>query len=637
MANLQVSELNVPGVIKKLKSSEWLSPLFQRDFVWGNAAVVSLVNSIIDARPIGMITLWEQEGQSALPLEPISIPDHDSSGKSKPRYFGSPKPEDRPGRYYAILDGRQRSTALALAFGGLRANSGLFRNSGRYYLDVAARESTERVKFFSEKDVVKRKLNQLNVAVSQGLFPLEVSDPDQVFDQWMNYLQYLRDPGFYPDGQLPEPTELERRNRTLKSAFDGIIKTKIALYVVPQTYDLAEICDIFETLNTTGTKVSTVDLIHSNIYSDTASDRSGPVLIREKIDELGDLEGAVGWASSRERPELIAQFAASAYVALDTKPPTRPINTGKEHRITSVKSQDLLAISARHWRSFFEESSKVAGFLGACQLAVAGGHFPMSACPYPASVAIYFALRWFHEFDRSEEVDWTTDHLDQLFRAFFWRNTFRTRYDQGFLTQIGTDIREMKSFLSGVKESPNSDLWRGKANAWLNDYMGLPLEREVIFDIVSDGSESGALKKAPLLLISARASVDLFDSSVSIKHGSGNMQLHHIYPKDWCANNVAGTAKNYLDPEIADRDYINSAANLMPMSRNSNLAWRKKAPAQFIDEQQIGYDAQAHLWNSYFIDRTAFELLALPAADPGAFWRQRANLITEEIYLKMAV
>lgn len=59
MANLEVSEVNVPKLIKRLKTSEWLSPLFQRDFVWSNAAVVALVNSIIDARPVGMITLWQ--------------------------------------------------------------------------------------------------------------------------------------------------------------------------------------------------------------------------------------------------------------------------------------------------------------------------------------------------------------------------------------------------------------------------------------------------------------------------------------------------------------------------------------------------------------------------------------------------
>ncbi|MCO4317320.1 DUF262 domain-containing protein [Phyllobacterium sp. 21LDTY02-6] len=636
MSNLQVSEINVPGVIKKLKSSEWLSPLFQRDFVWSNASVVSLVNSIIDARPVGMITLWEQEGTSALPLEPISIADAQAvSGKSVEKYFGDP--QARPGRYYAILDGRQRSTALALAFGGLRASSGKFRNSGRYFLDVTATENTERVKFISEKDVTRRQLNILKIAVSNGLFPLEVEDPDAIFDQWMSYLQHIRNPDYYSNGVLPEEVELQRRNRILQSAFNGIIKTKIALYTVPPTYDLAEICDIFETLNTTGTKVSTVDLIHSNIYSDTVNDSVGPILIRDSIDELGELDGAIGWASSKERPELIAQFAAAMHVALDSKPETRPIGT-KEYRISSIKSQDLLALPAKHWRKVFDESSKFAGFMGAFQLAVAGGHFTMAQCPYPAVASIYVALRWFYEFDRGTDVEWNpTTHLDPIFRAFFWRNALATRYDQGFLTQIGTDIRSLKTFLSGVRIGDNYDAWKASANAWLDENVAKSLDRESLFEIVTDGSEAGALKRASVLLLYSRAGLDAIDGATPIQHGSGQLQLHHIYPKDWCANNNFGKAGDFIDMGTAKRDYVGSAANLMPMARASNLSWRKKHPAQFIKEESLSFDSRANIWNAYFINRDCFEALESPDVDPGKFWELRGQAIATEIAHRMMV
>ena len=302
MSTLEVSEINVPALIKKLKAGEWLSPQFQREFVWSTAATIALINSIIDAKPIGMVTLWEQEDESDL-LEHISIPDWDTAtGRTRPKFFGDAN--SKTGRYYAILDGRQRSTALALAFGGLRASSGLYRTAGRFYLDVNATDDAERVTFITEKDVQKRGLQKLNISISEGLFPLEVGDPDKIFATWMNFLQQLRDPGFYVEGKLPDEPEMERRNKVLQNAFNGIINTKIAVYTVPKTYSLAEICEIFETLNTTGTKVSTVDLIHSWLYQDTVSSPDGSILLRDKIDELGELDGAVGWSSSRERPEL---------------------------------------------------------------------------------------------------------------------------------------------------------------------------------------------------------------------------------------------------------------------------------------------------------------------------------------------
>jgi hypothetical protein len=638
MSNLQVSETNVPGVIKKLKTSEWLSPLFQREFVWSTASVINLVNSIIDARPVGMITLWEQEGKSTLPLEPISIPDRNSSPDTPGLvYYGRSDPAAWPGRYYAILDGRQRSTALALAFGGLRATSGLFRNSGRYFLDVTATEDSERVKYISEKDIQRKKLDKLNVAISDGLFPLEVSDPDKIFDQWMDYLQFIRDAAYYKDGILPTEDELQRRNKILQRAFNGIIKTKIAVYTVPQAYNLAEICDIFETLNTTGTKVSTVDLIHSNIYSDTATSSSGPILIRDKIDELGELEGAIGWASSRDRPELIAQIAAAIHVALDKKPEPRPTGGPKEFRISSVKSQDLLALSANHWRNIFDQSSQLAGFLGGFQQAVAGGQFTMAQCPYPASASVYVALRWFREFDSNVDTEWEIRHLDSIFRAFFWRNVFDTRYDQGFLSQIGTDIQRLKTHLNGVKKGDNFESWRATSNAWLDDNVAKATDRDSVYNIITDGGEAGALKRASILLLYARADRDVVDTSIPINMGTSQQQLHHIFPKDWCANNNFGKNSEFIDSKQVQKDYINSAANLIPMARTSNILWRKKAPAQFINESELNYDSRSDLWSSYFVSRDCFSILASENVDPGKFWSMRAEIICDEISRRMMV
>jgi hypothetical protein len=73
----------------------------------------------------------------------------------------------------------------------------------------------------------------------------------------------------------------------------------------------------------------------------------------------------------------------------------------------------------------------------------------------------------------------------------------------------------------------------------------------------------------------------------------------------------------------------------MPMSRASNLLWRKKSPAHFIQEQELNYDSRADLWNSYFIDRESFELLKSSEEDPGGFWEKRGKTIALEIVSRM--
>ncbi len=633
VSQLEVSDTTVPVLLKKLLTREWLVPQFQRDFVWTNAAVISLVNSIIDARPIGMVTLWEQPDNPALLLEPVSVPDWiTETGKPGRREYAINC--DHPGRYYAVLDGRQRSTALALAFGGLKAESGVYKNAGSYFLDVTAKDDGERVKFFSTKDIARKNIGTLPGAIGIGLFPLAAKDPDDMMGQWMQYLQAIYNKDYYKEGAMPNEEELKRRNNVLSHAFTGIFKTKLAVYTVPKTYSLSEICEIFSTLNQTGVKVSTVDLIHSNLYNDTITDKSGPLLLREQIDSLGEMDGAVGWADSKDRPELVAQLVAAAYVAAEVKPAPRQTGS-KEIKISSVKSGDLLAIPSAFWRKVFQEAGLFANFLGGFQQAVAGGSFGMNHCPYPASAALYVGLRWYRHFD-GENVHWDVDKLDRLYRAFFWRNSLTSRYDQGFLSQIGTDISDMKAFLNAFTPDTNDDYWRSQANSWLDAKIAPRPGIDDLISLATDGQERGALRRTALLLHYARAKQDVVNTEYSISHESGALDLHHIFPRDWCKNNsssvqcIAGSTPD-------DAKWINSAANLMPMHRKTNNDWRKSSPLTFLQTNNIDYESRKHLWNWYFIDKEAFDDLLIGEAGTESFWKHRGRMIAEEIYSKTAV
>ena len=70
-----VTSIQIPELVNKLREGEYLVPRFQREFVWSTADVISLLHSIIDSRPIGMMTLWEQPDNSGLDLEHVSLPD----------------------------------------------------------------------------------------------------------------------------------------------------------------------------------------------------------------------------------------------------------------------------------------------------------------------------------------------------------------------------------------------------------------------------------------------------------------------------------------------------------------------------------------------------------------------------------
>lgn len=620
--DLEVTSVNVSTLLEKLRTREWVIPAFQRGFVWSIGEVSDLVYSILERRPIGMVTLWQQPEGSTLELEPVSIPDH-----GKPAVL--PEAESASSTKYAVLDGRQRCTAIAMALGGLRPTDGRIKFCGRFFLNLAAKDDARRIEYVKERDVVNRGLTSEATAIGLGLFPLSSSNSEETInDQWYRYAQAIQNPRYYPDSQPPDAEELQHRNEILRRSSEGLMATKLAVNIVPPSYDLASVCGIFEVLNTSGTKVSTVDLIHSWLYSATSKDES-PVLLRDWIDRLGEQRGAVGWASSTDRPELIAQMTTAAYVSLESKPEPRAIGRAQRASVTSVKSGDLLATPTAHWKSVIAREDQFADYLGDFQQCVAGGAFGWQACPYPATSAIYVGLRWHHRFGVDATRPWGIRDLDALFRGFFWRNALSSRYDQGFLTQLGTDIGELKRILNNRSSFGSFEEWAAWGNGKLEAFMDKPLPDACELRDLCSGRQTGALQKALLLPIVTGARKDLLKPETDISFPARtDIQLHHIYPNAWCHDNRTSELSEWLNhPEDSVKDWVGSAANLMPLTRESNLEWRSANPGQVLHQKNLRYGEYSELFSDVFISKQAFLHLSRGAEGIPHFWNARADTL----------
>ena len=212
----------------------------------------------------------------------------------------------------------------------------------------------------------------------------------------MKALRIINDEEIYAEPLSDD--EMVRRIDFLESKTEKILDTRVAVYTVPAEYNLQEICEIFETLNTTGTKVSTVDLVHSFLYSDTYEEGnpdSGKNL-RGWLDALGEMNGARGWSDSNDRPELILQFAAAIYLAFSEcnfdVPSPRKVG-GRDTKIENVKNGSLLALPAKFWVDMMKDVQTET--LRMCilefQELVGEGLFPYKKCPYPISAGLYIA------------------------------------------------------------------------------------------------------------------------------------------------------------------------------------------------------------------------------------------------------
>lgn len=632
-AGIRISELSINEVIENLRERRWQIPRFQREFVWDTSAVCGLATSVIDGYPIGMVTLWEQPTESYIELEPLSIEDWDAASKAKvAREFGNP--DARPSTVQAILDGRQRSTALAMAFAGFAPRYGKNKYAGKYFLNASLNDPLERVIFKNKMTIEKEGLTNLQACIAKGYFPLSsFEDGQSILQQWYGYIQLLKDKTIYPEDSFPEAQELERRDQILQRAFEGISQTKLGACTVPQKYDLGQICEIFETLNLTGMKVSTVDLINSWLLRDT----DDHFHLREWMDELSDKQGAVGWSVPKKRPELMAQLVTACLVALadlPTKPEARRVAGAKKSRsITTVKSADLLATPTEHWLNVSQNTDIFAEFIGDFQKVVGGGSFGYQQCPYPVSAGIYVGLRWHKQFDPAHTHDaWSVSDLDRLFRAFFWRNALSTRYDQGFLSQMGTDLSMLRTALAS-KSQIAPERW--------TEFLEHTLQKEIrsidipskddLIEYLTNGRPGGALQAALMLPMVARSDHD-FGGNDLVGDTDTRTEIHHIYPVRWCRENAAGEWRAILTTDGEGPNFVNSIANLMPLSRALNVEWSAKSPATFFADRGIEYSGSvADALGKVFIDEEAFRMLRGGFGNIEAFWLHRAELIADHL------
>ena len=634
MSGIRISDYTVANLVDALRSAIWQVPRFQREFVWDTAGIAGLATSIIDAYPIGMITLWEQSDRDPLDMERLSIQDYDAQKKSTiTRYFGEDKESSK---IYAILDGRQRCTAVAMAFSGFTPQHKGNKHAGRYFLNASQPDPLERVVFKKTSELNKEGLATAAACIGRGLFPLASDIPGEgLLQQWYRYGQEIRNPANYPDGVLPDQHELNRRNQIVQSAFDGINETRLAACIVPEKYNLGQICEIFETLNLSGMKVSTVDLINSWVYRETEDAVGGPIHIREWIRELGELDGAVGWAVPERRPELIAQIATAAFLSLesDDKPAPRQVSGNKKvTTIDSIKSPDLLATPAEHWQNVIKNDKLLAGYLGDFQIVVAGGLFGYDKCPYPISASIYTGLRWHKAFDPpSKHSQWAIGDLDSLFKAFFWRNALGGRYDQGFLTTLSKDILKLKELLRVRSDYQTKSAWLQHCDQKLANYMAIVLpDEDALIDLLTNGRPGGAKQSAMMLPMIAQIRKDI--DGVEIGLGSETRSdLHHIYPKSWCKDNSSGPLKELFDKEAAGRNWVDSIANLIPLARTTNNSWSTKSPQTFLEQSQISYENGKPFWEKAFIGPVEFDILFSGRQDVLAFWQRRAKLIALDL------
>ncbi|HVO60495.1 MAG TPA: DUF262 domain-containing protein [Terriglobales bacterium] len=247
IADIAPSAVKIDKLLHRMEEGEIKVPAFQRGFVWKQAQVIDLLDSIYNDFPIGSILLWNShERLKSSNIGGFAIPERE------PSY---------PVNY--VLDGQQRLSALY----------GVFCKNRQLTTD--------------EKYKVDPAIFELYFDIDEDKF---VAEAERIaFGSYLKMSCLFSTKDFLNAVQSLDSERMGRAERLL---------SKFSNYEVPvivtSKRNKGDVGTIFERINNTGTKLTTFDLMIAWTWSEDFH-------LREKIDEILDILDQKGYGETDEK------------------------------------------------------------------------------------------------------------------------------------------------------------------------------------------------------------------------------------------------------------------------------------------------------------------------------------------------
>jgi hypothetical protein len=264
---------NLLQFLTEAKRGAFVIPRFQRPFVWNHAQVKLLIDSISRNYPIGSLLLLQETipNDPFLSSRPIEAVIGDSEGDSAE---DASQPAFPPAVYY-VLDGQQRLTSLVRVF--LQA-----AKESVYYFDLDKLLETDPGDRNASAWVVRRDPGRRLAA--RYIRSDAIADDERCVVLAQEYFESSYEP---LKGDRPAQ---RRAVAKVNRVFETMRNYQIPLVIVDRGDSTEAICRIFETINSTGTRLTTFDLAVARFFPNP------------------DLHSL--WQLSRQRHAVLDRFSA---------------------------------------------------------------------------------------------------------------------------------------------------------------------------------------------------------------------------------------------------------------------------------------------------------------------------------------
>jgi hypothetical protein len=517
------SEL-LKNLMEQADSNRLVLPDFQRDFVWKPADVTKLLASLFNGYPIGGLLLMESPGlYGHRPLDGVVVKEDTAAGSD----------------IRIILDGQQRLTSCYRAFFG---GVGVDRYPGRYYLnyvrfletpDLRNSEVEELLLFIREREV-KRRLSDTAKEQGEGLFPLDIILQEA---RGTTYSKWLSDYTFSRAGGSREAYD---RFSQLQAAFirrfiENITSYQVHYEEIRKGTSSDVICTVFETINTTGKRLTVFDLLVARCFPHHMN-------LRDMLDEALD---RVAIKLFDPEGEGIAATALPRIIALKEK------ETARRSEILELAPE----IIKKHWGYAVDALERALELMIERYGCFAERFVPLVDMIAPMAVVI-----------ASDKFKFT-DHQLQLLDRWYWRSVFSQYYISATETKIQRTVRqwlgrdsELEGWLDNPEREPDS----------VREFS----YRTSILDDVSR-IDNAIYRGVMSLLLSKKISDFGPQRRNLVEVPWEEIDDHHIYPK------------RFLGPYGIRGDRVNNIANRTPLTRSTNHAMGNSAPHVYMRDIRV--------------------------------------------------
>ena len=544
---------DLKDILQMVDKAKLQLPDFQRDYVWGDEDVRSLIASVAKGFPVGSLLTLLEGGE--VQFKPRVLAGVRNNGASPSEL---------------LLDGQQRMTSLYQAMycdRPVRTRTPKGTEIERYYyLDI--KEATTGVADIEDaiigvpadriqrtnfgRDVVLD-LSAPEKEFEHDMFPLHrVFDSRNWFYDWRDYWR----------SRGRDVSELDRA--FVQGVVERIERYKMPIIRLDKQNTREAICLVFEKVNVGGKKLDAFELVTA-IYAaasfDLREDWFGP----PGKPRLGRQRRMLG----KEHPrDVLKPIANTDFLQACTLLHTREYRLakaseglkGKELPQVSCKREALLALPLhayqKHADAVEQGFVEAAGFLNERKII---WHKDVPYPPQIVALAATFAI-----LDQRAQTAAAKEKLAQ----WFWSITFGELYGSSTESKMARDVPELVDWIASDGPRPRS----------LDEAI---FQQERLRSLRS--RLSAAYKGLHAVLMGCGCRDFVTGRPVDIMtFFNDKIDIHHIFPQDWCKTQGIAPA------------VFNSIVNKTALSKKSNIAIGGKAPSEYLRkiEEKHGISAE---------------------------------------------